>query len=106
MAQVFVNTIETTRPRRVAPRSLALTDDRLSWRIGIWLPNCTLFLTAHLHAKERNPLYLRKLWNKDACKGSGNQQDGFLSLAPVGRDGEVREVSGVLTVIKKKPPSQ
>ncbi len=38
VAQVFVNTIETTRPRRVAPRGLALTDDRRSWRMGIWLP--------------------------------------------------------------------
>ena len=38
VAQVFVNTAETTRPRRVAPRGLALTDDRRSWRMGIWLP--------------------------------------------------------------------
>ncbi len=38
VAQVFVNTAETTRLRRVVPRGLALTDDRRSWRIGIWLP--------------------------------------------------------------------
>ena len=38
VAQVVVNTIETTRPRKVVPRGLALTDDRLSWRMGIWLP--------------------------------------------------------------------
>ena len=70
-------------------------------------------MAPHLHPfpnrspsrQRENPLCLRKLWNKDACKGSGNQQDGFLSLAPVGRGGEVREVSRVLTVIKKKPPS-
>ena len=30
-----------------------LTDDRRSWRIGIWLPNRTLFPTTHHHARER-----------------------------------------------------
>ena len=54
--------------------------------------------------QRENPLYLRKLWDRDACRVAG-QQDGFLSLASGQRDGEVREVSGVLTVIKKKPPS-
>ena len=34
-------------------------------------------------------------------QGCRNQRDGFLSLAPVWRDGEVREISGVLPVIKR-----
>ena len=42
--------------------------------------------------QRENPLYLRKLWNRDAC---GNQQDGFLSLASGRRDGEVGAISGV-----------
>ena len=51
--------------------------------------------------QRENPLYLRKLWNKDACKGSGNQQDGFLSLASGRRDGEVGAISGVFGVPEK-----
>ncbi len=49
------------------------------------LPNCTLFLTAHPHARERNLLYLRKLWNMDAWRV--RESADFLSLASGRRDG-------------------
>ena len=49
------------------------------------LPNCTLFLTAHRHARERNLLYLRKLWNMDAWRV--RESADFLSLASGRRDG-------------------
>ncbi len=61
--------------------------------MGIWLPNCTLFLTAHPHARERNLLYLRKLWNMDAWRV--RESVDFLSLASGRRDGEVGAISGV-----------
>ena len=57
------------------------------------LPNCTLFLTAHRHARERNLLYLRKLWNMDAWRV--RESVDFLSLASGRRDGEVGAISGV-----------
>ena len=57
------------------------------------LPNCTLFLAAHLHARERNLLYLRELWNMDAWRV--RESVDFLSLASGRRDGEVGAISGV-----------
>ena len=52
------------------------------------LPNCTLFLTAHPHARERNLLYLRELWNMDAWRV--RESVDFLSLASGRRDGGSR----------------
>ena len=52
-------------------------DLKLPWLTGIWLPNRTLFLITHRHARERTPLYLRKLWNKDACMVAGIRETTF-----------------------------
>ena len=94
MAQVFVNTAETTRPRRVAPRGLALRREPQELAVEDVAPQLHPFPNRSPSRQRENPLYLRKLWNRDACKDVGISETAFyrwLQCGAMTKSGKFRE---------------